>query len=65
MAETASRTSELDARVDEILRGGVDPHVHSGTSIAARAVDHLELARQLSDAGFIAASLRITTTPAS
>ncbi|MEV4610377.1 hypothetical protein MRBLMR1_005495 [Neorhizobium sp. LMR1-1-1.1] len=55
MAEIASRTSELDARVDEILRGGVDPHVHSGPSIAARAVDHLELARQLSDAGFIAA----------
>jgi hypothetical protein len=30
----------------------VDPHVHSGPSIAPRAVDHLELARQLSGAGF-------------
>ncbi|MGG5818182.1 DUF6282 family protein [Falsiroseomonas sp. HW251] len=44
----------LDARVDAILRGAIDPHVHSGPSIAARAVDHLELARDLSAAGFAA-----------
>lgn len=47
--------SELDDRVDEILVGAVDPHVHSGPSIAPRAIDHLELARQLSRAGFRAA----------
>ena len=46
---------EQTDRVDEILVGAVDPHVHSGPSIAPRAVDHLELARQLSRAGFRAA----------
>ena len=46
---------ELDQRIDEILVNAVDPHVHSGPSIAPRAVDHLELARQLSSARFRAA----------
>lgn len=46
---------ELDLRIDDILVGAVDPHVHSGPSIAPRALDHLELARQLSSAGFRAA----------
>jgi hypothetical protein len=41
-------------RIDAILKGAIDPHVHSGPSIATRAIDHLELARQLSDAGFAA-----------
>lgn len=44
-----------EARIDQILKGAVDPHVHSGPSIAARSLDHLELAQQLSKAGFIAA----------
>lgn len=54
---TADPTSadELHHQINDILRGGVDPHVHSGPSIAPRALDHLELARQLSEAGFIAA----------
>ncbi len=51
----ASLTEERAQQVSEILRGGVDPHVHSGPSIAPRAIDHLELARQLSAAGFVAA----------
>jgi hypothetical protein len=42
------------ARIDAILRDAIDPHVHSGPSIAARAVDHLELAREMSAAGFAA-----------
>lgn len=41
-------------RIDAILQGAVDPHVHSGPSIAPRAVDHLNLARIYSDAGFAA-----------
>lgn len=45
---------EEAARVSEILKGAVDPHVHSGPSIAPRAIDHLELARMLSEAGFAA-----------
>ena len=46
--------SDREARIDAILRGGVDPHVHSGPSIAPRAIDHLELVRQMSAAGFAA-----------
>lgn len=45
---------ELAARIDRILQGAIDPHVHSGPSIAPRAIDHLELARQASAAGFSA-----------
>src|SRR3984893_18312011 len=42
------------ARVEAILKGGIDPHVHSGPSIAPRALDHLDLVRQMSEAGFAA-----------
>lgn len=41
-------------RVDALLVGAIDPHVHSGPSIAERGVDHLELAREASEAGFAA-----------
>ncbi len=44
-----------DRRVDEILQGAVDPHVHSGPSVAPRAIDHIQLAKLYSDAGFAAA----------
>jgi hypothetical protein len=42
------------ARISAILQGAVDPHVHSGPSIAQRAIDHLHLAKAYSDAGFAA-----------
>lgn len=42
------------SRVDAILKDAVDPHVHSGPSIARRSLDHLELVRQMSEAGFAA-----------
>jgi hypothetical protein len=41
-------------RIESLLRGAIDPHVHTGPSIAARALDHLELAMQASDVGFAA-----------
>ena len=41
-------------RISDILQGGVDPHVHSGPSIAQRALDHLELVQMYSPAGFAA-----------
>ena len=41
-------------RIDAILKGAVDPHVHSGPSMAPRAIDHLNLARLYSGAGFAA-----------
>lgn len=42
------------ARISGLLQGAVDPHVHSGPSIAPRAIDHLDLGKKLSDAGFAA-----------
>ncbi|SHF47653.1 hypothetical protein SAMN02746095_03391 [Acidocella aminolytica 101 = DSM 11237] len=47
-------TPELDARIAGLLRGAVDTHVHSGPSIAARGLDHLELVRVADAAGFAA-----------
>jgi hypothetical protein len=47
-------TAAREARIDKILKGAVDPHVHSGPSIAPRAIDHLDLVRQLSEAEFAA-----------
>ena len=47
-------TAAREARIDKILQGAVDPHVHSGPSIAPRAIDHLDLVKQLSEAGFAA-----------
>ena len=41
-------------RISAILQGAVDPHVHSGPSIAPRAIDHLNLAKELSGSGFAA-----------
>ncbi len=52
-ADKAS-TAAREARIDKILQGAVDPHVHSGPSIAPRAIDHLDLVRELSEAGFAA-----------
>ncbi len=43
-----------EARIDKLLQGAIDPHVHSGPSIAPRGVDHLELAQEASAAGFAA-----------
>ncbi len=41
-------------RIDALLVGAIDPHVHSGPSIAVRGVDHLELVQEASKAGFAA-----------
>ena len=48
----ASDNTEL--RIDNLLKGAIDPHVHSGPSIAPRGIDHVELLRQASGAGFAA-----------
>ncbi|MBK5958683.1 hypothetical protein CCR97_10735 [Rhodoplanes elegans] len=45
---------DTEARIDRLLRGAVDPHVHSGPSIAPRALDHVALLRAASAAGFAA-----------
>ena len=54
MDQSTTRDAALEARIDNLLQGAVDPHVHSGPSIAARGIDHLELVRQASAAGFAA-----------
>lgn len=53
MTSTTSAKS-IEQRVDDLLVGAIDPHVHSGPSIAPRSLDHLELAREASKAGFAA-----------
>ena len=45
---------DIEKRIDGLLVGAIDPHVHTGPSIAARALDHLEYAQQASKAGFAA-----------
>ena len=52
MNSTAERSREDTERLDALLQGAVDPHVHSGPSIAPRSIDHLGLARLYSQAGF-------------
>ena len=49
-----SSRDNIDRRIDRLLQGAIDPHVHSGPSIAPRALDHVELLRQASAAGFAA-----------
>ncbi|WP_342362330.1 DUF6282 family protein [Terrarubrum flagellatum] len=53
MAATGDPKS-IEKRIDALMVGAVDPHVHSGPSIAPRAIDHLELAREASKAGMAA-----------
>lgn len=51
---TGSKISDVEKRIDDLLVGAIDPHVHSGPSIALRGVDHVELLQQASKAGFAA-----------
>jgi hypothetical protein len=53
MSSQTSR-STLEDRIDNLLVGAIDPHVHSGPSIAPRSLDHVELAREASRAGLAA-----------
>lgn len=50
----ATTTQTIEQRIDALLVGAIDPHVHSGPSIAPRGVDHLQLLRDVSAAGFAA-----------
>ncbi|MFC0388819.1 DUF6282 family protein [Muricoccus vinaceus] len=44
----------VEQRIDALLQGAIDPHVHSGPSIAERGIDHLDLVVEASKAGFAA-----------
>ena len=50
----AAENDTVEQRVDALLQGAIDPHVHSGPSIAERGIDHLQLAIEASKAGFAA-----------
>ncbi len=43
-----------EQRIDALLVGAVDPHIHTGPSIAPRALDHVEMLKQASEAGYAA-----------
>lgn len=55
-AENRARVHELisdidDGRVDQLIKGAVDLHVHSGPSIMARQLDHMQAVEQAAAAG--------------
>lgn len=52
MTQTMPANQAVETRIDALLVGAIDPHVHSGPSIAPRGIDHLELLREASAAGF-------------
>lgn len=54
MTQPTTTEGSRESRIDAILQDAIDPHVHSGPSIANRSVDHLELVQQMSAAGFAA-----------
>jgi hypothetical protein len=54
MSQNASTTKTTEERINDLLKGAIDPHVHSGPSIAPRGVDHIELLKEASAAGFAA-----------
>ena len=54
MAANGDMNKGVERRIDALLVGAIDPHVHSGPSIAPRGLDHLELVKQASAAGFAA-----------
>ena len=54
MAAGTNSAERTEQRIDGLLRGAIDPHVHSGPSIAARGLDHVDLLKAASQAGFAA-----------
>lgn len=43
---------EREARIDRLLRGAIDTHVHSGPSRVERALDHVEMIQAAAAAGY-------------
>ena len=51
-------TDAQEARIDALMQGAVDLHLHSGPSLHPRKVDHIEVARAASAAGMRAILLK-------
>ena len=43
-----------EQQIKRLLRGTIDPHIHSGPSIAPRALDHIELLQEANEASMAA-----------
>lgn len=43
-----------EQQIKRLLRGTIDPHIHSAPSIAPRALDHIELLKEAAEAGMAA-----------
>jgi hypothetical protein len=51
-------TDTQEKRIDDLMKGAVDLHLHSGPSLHPRKVDHFEVARAASEAGMRAILLK-------
>lgn len=57
--DTVTQTDDpTDARVESLLRGAVDLHCHSGPSVMARYLDHVEAMQEAAAAGLKAVLLK-------
>lgn len=54
----AAPATGLDPRVENLVQGAIDLHCHSGPSVMARYLDHLEAMREASEAGLKAVLLK-------
>lgn len=51
-------SEERKARIDDLMRGAIDLHCHSGPSVMPRYCDHVEAMREASEAGLKAVLLK-------
>ncbi len=51
---TLPKDVDLQGRVDALMKGAIDLHIHSGPSVMARKLDHIEAVKQASEAGMSA-----------
>ena len=52
-------TTEIDqARIESLIKGAVDLHIHSGPSLHQRKIDHIEALRAADEAGMRAILLK-------
>lgn len=54
----SEQQDERTARIDALMKGAVDMHVHSGPTLMARAIDHVEAVQQAAAAGMRAILLK-------
>lgn len=55
---TAEIHSDREVAIDDLMKGAVDLHIHSGPSLMPRKVDHVDVVRQAAAAGMKAILLK-------